>query len=68
MLSWLAAGFTLLSMWLTGKKLVLGWWVCILAQACWIIFALRVGDPGLLFIEVVVVGFAFWNLLKWRKE
>lgn len=67
MLTWLASGFTLLSMWLTGKKLVLGWVVCVIAQVCWIIFALRIGNPGLLFIEVVVVLFAFWNIWQWRK-
>lgn len=68
MLSWLGAGLTLASVWLVGRHDWRGWVVGLVAQAVWIVFALRVGDGGLLFVEIALGAIVASNLWHWWKE
>ena len=67
MLSWIGSALTLLSMYLVGRKLWIGWVVGLIGQGVWLAFAADVGDSGLLFIEVAVAAMAGWNLIKWQR-
>lgn len=66
--SWLAGGIGLVGFWLSGKKLWWSWYVNIVNQAAWIVFALITGYYAFL-VTAAFYTFVFSrNAYLWTKE
>lgn len=67
-ISWFADVGTLACIWLSGRKNIVAWPVGLVAQALWLVFSFKVGDPGLIFLNVAVTVVYGHNWWLWRKR
>lgn len=67
-LDWLGAFTILLSIYLTGKKIAIGWLVSIVGAVIYGIIAVHNGLWGWVAMEVALSCMNLWNYFKWIKE
>lgn len=65
---WLTSLFTLLGIWLLGRKNSLGWWVGIANQGLWIATAILFRTWGLLPLTAGLLVIYTRNLILWRRD
>lgn len=63
--SYMLAGFGILSLHLTGKKLRIGWAVGLFNSGLWVIYALTSQQYGFIISSVFFIIVQFNNYMKW---
>jgi hypothetical protein len=64
--SWLAAGVSIVGLWVSGHSPRVGWVYGIAAQAVWVAYGLSTGQPGMLALSAAFVVIYARNLHRWR--
>lgn len=64
--SWLAAGVSVLGLWISGINPRAGWWYGLAAQVVWTAYGTATTQPGMLALSVAFVIIYSRNLRRWR--
>lgn len=64
--SWLAAGVSILGLWVSGHSPRAGWVYGIAAQVVWVAYGMGTGQPGMLALSAAFVVIYARNLHRWR--
>jgi nicotinamide riboside transporter PnuC len=66
--SFVLSGLGVVSLYLTGKKLAVGWLVGLFNTALWVIYALTTAQYGFLVSSAVFTVVQVKNYLEWTKK
>jgi nicotinamide riboside transporter PnuC len=67
-MSWLLTFYSLLGVWLIGRKNIAGWLVGLSCQLLWLFYAITTKQYGFV-VSAVVFGWVYViNYLKWKNE
>lgn len=64
--SWLAAGVSILGLWISGLNPRTGWIYGLAAQAVWVCYGLVTDQPGMIALSVAFVVIYSRNLRRWK--
>ncbi len=64
--SWIAAGVSIIGLWIAGINPRAGWAYGIASQAVWVTYGLVTDQPGMIALSVAFVGLYCRNLWRWR--
>ncbi len=66
MLTLIAAAFTIASVYLSGRKNIWAWPLGLAGAALWVLFALHIGDMGVLLMNGFFVALYIYNFITWK--
>lgn len=67
-MTWILSVVSLLTVYLTGKKKIIGWQVGLIGQALWISWEFYIKAWGLMPMTVIMTILYVKNLKEWKKE
>ena len=64
-LGWLGNVLIITAMILIGRKQTCGWLYSIAGNACWCVYAIKIGMPDVLFIDGIALCLAVYYYRQW---
>lgn len=64
--SWIAAGVSVVGLWIGGFNPRWGWVYGIGCQAVWVTYGILTDQPGMIALSVAFVALYSRNILRWR--
>ena len=67
-MSWILTLYSLLGVWMVGRKWTAGWLVSLSCQVLWLVYAIESSQYGFIFSALVFSWIYVVNYRKWKNE